>query len=106
MSAKAANIARLEHPANTLDGYFQSGGFVRLRELSMQYTLPPSVASRIIHGRSASISIAGRNLKLWSNYLGTDPETAFNITSPTDVPADFQTLAPPSYFVFRLNMGY
>ena len=103
---QAANIARLEHPANTLDGYFMDGAFVRLREVSLQYTLSPSAASRLLRGRSASASIAGRNLALFTRYLGTDPETAFNFTSGTDVPADFQTLAPPSYFVFRINVGY
>lgn len=103
---QAANIARLEHPANTLDGYFMEGAFIRLREVSMQYTLSPALAGRVLRGRSASVSVAGRNLALWTKYLGTDPETAFNFTSGTDVPADFQTLAPPSYFVFRINVGY
>ncbi|GAC1642478.1 MAG: SusC/RagA family TonB-linked outer membrane protein [Chloroflexota bacterium] len=103
---QAANIARLEHPANTLDGYFQDGAFVRLREVSVQYALPQATAERLLHGRSASVSLAGRNLALWTHYLGTDPETAYNITSATDVPADFQTLAPPTYFVFRINLGY
>ena len=103
---QAANIARLEHPANTLDGYFQKGAFVRLRELSVQYTLPPTLAGQLLRGRSGSVAFSGRNLKLWTKYLGTDPETAFNATSGSDVPADFQTLAPPTYFVFRVNLGY
>ena len=103
---QAANIARLENPANTLDGYFMDGAFVRLREVSLQYTLSPALAARVLRGRSASLAVSGRNLALWSNYLGTDPETAFNFTSGTDVPADFQTLAPPSFFVFRINVGF
>ena len=106
LELQAANIARLEHPANTLDGYFMEGAFVRLREVSLQYTLSPALAGRVLRGRSASLSVAGRNLGLWSNYLGPDPETAFNFTSGTDVPADFQTLAPPSFFVFRINVGF
>ena len=106
LALQAANIARLEHPANTLDGYFMKGSFIRLRELSLAYTLSPSLAGRLLKGRSASVSLAGRNLALFTDYLGTDPETAFNFTSGTDVPADFQTLAPPSYFVFRVNVGY
>ena len=106
LALQAANIARLENPANTLDGYFQDGAFVRLREVSLQYTLSPALAGRVLRGKSASLSVAGRNLHLWTKYLGTDPETAFNFTSGTDVPADFQTLAPPSYFVFRVNVGY
>ena len=74
--------------------------------MSLQYTPSPALAGRVLRGKSASLSVAGRNLHLWTKYLGTDPETAFNFTSGTDVPADFQTLAPPSYFVFRVNVGY
>ncbi len=103
---QAANIARLENPIATLDGYFMEGAFVRLRELSVQYSLSNSLAQRLFRARSASFSASGRNLLLITNYLGTDPETGFNLTSGTDAPADFQTLAPPSYFVFRINLGY
>lgn len=106
---QAANIARLENPASTLDGYFMSGSFVRLREASVQYNFSPDFARRFLRSRTASIVASGRNLALWTNYLGTDPETAFNFTASgagTDVPADFQTLAPPSYFVFRINLGF
>jgi TonB-linked SusC/RagA family outer membrane protein len=104
---QAANIARLENPATTLDGYFMSGAFVRLREASLQYSVSPSVARRLFRARSASFIVTGRNLALWTDYLGTDPETGFNLTNTgTEVPADFQTLSAPSYFTFRINLGY
>lgn len=106
---QAANIARLENPLSTLDGYFQAGAFVRLREASVQYTFSNDIARRLFRARSASVVASGRNLLLISNYLGTDPETAFNLSASslgTEAPADFQTLAPPSYFVFRINLGY
>jgi len=105
---QAANIARLENPKSTLDGYFMSGAFVRLREASVQYTFSNDIARRYFRARSVSLAASGRNLHLWTSYLGTDPETAFNITNPTsgDVPADFQTLAPPSFFTFRINLGF
>jgi hypothetical protein len=35
---QAMNIAANEHSARTLDGFLQSGAFVRLREASVQYT--------------------------------------------------------------------
>jgi TonB-linked SusC/RagA family outer membrane protein len=103
---QAANIARLENPAQTLDGYFQSGAFVRFREASIQYSLSPNVAARLLRARTASFVVSARNLAVWTKYPGTDPETAFNFTSGTDVPSDFQTLAPVSYLVIRLNLGY
>ncbi|MBL8962053.1 MAG: SusC/RagA family TonB-linked outer membrane protein [Gemmatimonadetes bacterium] len=103
---QAANIARLEMPIASLDGYFMKGAFVRLREASATYNFAPNWAQRLAKAKSMSMILTGRNLALWTNYLGTDPETAFNLTGGSDVPADFQTIAPPSYFVLRFNLGY
>lgn len=103
---QAANIARLENPIASLDGYFMKGSFVRLREASATYTVPGDWARRLAKAKSMSVVLTGRNLALWTGYLGTDPETAFNLTGGSDVPADFQTIAPPSYFILRFNLGY
>ncbi len=103
---QAMNIAANEHAARTLDGYFQPGSFVRLREASVQYTFSPAIARRIAKANSLNVVLTGRNLGLWTDYRGTDPESAFNTTSGTDAPSEFQTVGPPSYFVFRVNIGF
>lgn len=103
---QAMNIAANEHSARTLDGYLQPGSFVRLREASVQYSFSPQLASRLVKARSLSVVVTGRNLGLWTKYRGADPESAFNTTSGTDAPSEFQTVAPPSYFLFRVNLGF
>lgn len=103
---QATNIAANEHPAKTLDGYFQPGSFVRLREASLQYTFSKAMAQKLVRGQSLSVVLSGRNLKLWTKYRGTDPESGFNTTEGTEAPNEFQTVGPPSYFVFRFNLGY
>jgi hypothetical protein len=103
---QAMNIAANEHPARTLDGYFQPGAFVRLREASLQVTLPESWAHRVMRARTMSIVGSGRNLALWTRYRGTDPESGFNTTSGTEAPSEFQTIGPPSYAIVRINLGY
>lgn len=103
---QATNIAANEHPARTLDGYFQPGSFVRLREMSVQYTLSPELASKLTRAKSLSVVFTGRNLWLKTKYRGTDPESGFNTTSGTEAPNEFQTVGPPSYFIFRVNVGY
>ena len=103
---QATNIAASETPQRTLDGFLQDGGFVRLREASLEYTLSPTLASRLLKARSLSVVLSGRNLRLWTKYRGTDPESGFNTTSGTEAPQEFQTIAPPSYFIFRINLGY
>ncbi len=103
---QATNIAANEHPAKTLDGFFQPGSFVRLRETSLQYTFSKALAQKLVRGQSLSMVISGRNLKLWTKYRGTDPESGFNTTEGTEAPNEFQTVGPPSYFVFRFNLGF
>ena len=103
---QATNIAANEHPGRTLDGFLQDGGFVRLREASVEYTFAPELARRLLKARSLSMVLSGRNLKRWTNYRGIDPESGFNTTAGTEAPSEFQTIAPPSYFIFRFNLGY
>jgi TonB-linked SusC/RagA family outer membrane protein len=59
--------------------------FIKLRELSVGYSLPQSVAARF-GASAATLNLAGRNLKIWKlkGYPGLDPEVSFsNGTSGT-----------------------
>jgi hypothetical protein len=103
---QAMVIAALEHPARTNAGYFQDGEYVRFRELSLQYTFSEAIAQKIFRGRSANLVASARNLKLWTGYRGTDPESDFTATTDSDVPSEFQTLGPPSSFIIRLNVVF
>ena len=51
--------------------------FARLRELSASYTLPSAFARKGGASR-ATITVAGRNLGLWTNFPGIAPEASFN----------------------------
>jgi TonB-linked SusC/RagA family outer membrane protein len=56
--------------------YVEKADFVKLRDLSATYSLPTSLLSRTGVGvRDASITVAGHNLALWTDYSGVDPET-------------------------------
>ncbi len=103
---QAMVIAALEHPARTNAGYFQPGEYVRFRELSVQYTLSENVARRLFRARSANLVGSARNLKLWTAYRGTDPESDYTATVDNNVPSEFQTLGPPTYFVVRFNVVF
>jgi TonB-linked SusC/RagA family outer membrane protein len=105
---QAMAIAHLVDPSTTLDGFFQPGSFVRWRELSATYTLPSSIVGRYIRGAErASVNFAARNLHLWTKYRGLDPEIDFQAgESANGAPSEFQTMGTPTYFVFRLNLGF
>lgn len=55
----------------------RDASFTRFRELSLTYTLPSSLASTLRASR-ASVTIAGRNLALWTRFPGIEPEASFN----------------------------
>jgi TonB-linked SusC/RagA family outer membrane protein len=52
--------------------------FIKLRELSLAYTLPQVVAASA-RAKSATIQVSGRNLAIWKlhGYPGLDPEVEF-----------------------------
>ena len=105
LEEKATTTAALEHPLRTNAGYFQDGEFVRWRELSAQYMMSESIASRIFRSRSANVVASMRNVKLWTAYRGVDPEADFT-GAAGDSPSEFQTLGPPTYFTIRFNLVY
>jgi len=53
--------------------YLGTSSSLRLNELSATYTAPVSYA-RLVHATSLSLTLAGRNLALWTNYEGKDPQ--------------------------------
>ncbi|HEV7588264.1 MAG TPA: hypothetical protein VGO40_09115, partial [Longimicrobium sp.] len=66
-------------------------------------TLDASRFAHRVRGRSLSVTLSARNLKTWSSYSGLDPESNYG---QDDIPNDFQTLPPPSYYTVRLNLGF
>jgi TonB-dependent starch-binding outer membrane protein SusC len=54
--------------------YVEDGSFVKLRELSVTYAVPPALVGRF-GASGARVSLIARNLKTWTDYTGWDPET-------------------------------
>jgi TonB-linked SusC/RagA family outer membrane protein len=55
--------------------FIEKADFVKLREISLTYTVPREVIQRL-GPSSAAFTIAGRNLGLWTDYSGLDPEVS------------------------------
>jgi hypothetical protein len=58
--------------------FYERGDFTRWRELNVTLDIPPKflrIAPLHIGFSSASVSLQGRNLKLWTPYAGSDPES-------------------------------
>ena len=104
----AAGEARYSAFADSGDvrPYMQSGTYVKLREVTLNYQAPDSWAAKIPGARSLRFNLSGRNLKLWSKYWSYDPE--FNNFGNTNFNR-FIDLAPfPSsrQFFFSVDVGF
>ena len=64
---------------NAMNSWFvEKGDFMKLRELSVRYSLNPEWLDAIFRGRvsGADINLIGRNLLTFTDYTGYDPEVA------------------------------
>ncbi|MGF1532647.1 MAG: SusC/RagA family TonB-linked outer membrane protein [Bernardetiaceae bacterium] len=57
------------------ENFIEDATWVRLRELTLSYTLNSQAFRDKTKLQSASISFTGRNLALWTNYTGIDPDS-------------------------------
>jgi len=54
----------------------ENGGYTKLREISVSYTLDAPWVTRTLGVSSVDVRVAGRNLYTWTKYSGYDPETS------------------------------
>jgi TonB-linked SusC/RagA family outer membrane protein len=87
----------------TQAGYYESGQFWRLREVSATVQLPGAIAHGMLRAADANLSLQGRNLHVWTRFLGIDPEATYGTG---DTPTAFLTQPPRTYLIARLNLHY
>jgi TonB-linked SusC/RagA family outer membrane protein len=58
--------------------FVEDASVSRLREITLSYSLSSTAFRRLTRLSTVDFSLTGRNLVLWTNYTGTDPEV--NIT--------------------------
>lgn len=100
----AATAARFSGSNFTYAGYIENASFTKLREVAVTLTLPQEFAARAGAG-SASLTLAGRNLKTWSSYGGIDPELNSNAQANYNT-TDFLTAPQVRYFTARLALSF
>jgi hypothetical protein len=55
--------------------FVEKAGFVKLREISIAYTLNQPWVRRTLGLSSLDLRLSGRNLHTWTDFRGIDPET-------------------------------
>jgi TonB-linked SusC/RagA family outer membrane protein len=87
--------------------YYERADFVRLRELAATFFLPERFAQSF-GASSASLTVGGRNLALWTDYSGADPEvlSAATGTGTSFLREDFFTVPQPRRVVLKMNFTF
>lgn len=65
----------------TTDHNLEDGGYIKLRELTLSYSLPTSWTDRWGLDGGIDVSAVGRNLALWTDARHLDPETSMEGTN-------------------------
>jgi len=85
--------------------YLGEASSVRLNELSATYSVPPAIARRLLHMASLSVTLAGRNLALWTNYAGKDPNVDTSGLFGEATQDNALGTPQPRSFALRFNLG-
>lgn len=73
---------------------FENASFVRLKDLTLAYDLPPNVLSKLKMSK-VRMYVTGRNLLTWTSWTGLDPELNSQRSTPM-----------AKEFVVGLNVGF
>jgi TonB-linked SusC/RagA family outer membrane protein len=101
---QAAIIAVLKPISSA--GFIEDASFTKLREVAVTLTAPTSLTRRFgFREDGLSLTLAGRNLKTWTDYRGFDPEV--NATGTTNLNAqDYYSVPPPRSLVARIDVNF
>jgi TonB-linked SusC/RagA family outer membrane protein len=68
----------IEEPAIVIsDRFIEDGSYLRLKNISLGYSLPSSLTS-LLKVKQVRFYVSGQNLATWTNYTGYDPEVSSN----------------------------
>lgn len=85
-------------------GYFEDASFTRFRELSVSYQMPDRW-TKALRAERWNITLSGRNLAVWTNYTGVDPEASAG-SNDAQASEEYFSTAPMRYFILRMNFNF
>ncbi len=69
-----AILQRFDVPRNFTSKDIQDASYLRLRNLTLAYTLPQSILSHVSFVKGVKVLLQGQNLYTWTSWRGLDPE--------------------------------
>ena len=89
----------------TSDLFIENGSFLRLKNLSLGYTLNESVAKRIGVNR-IKVYVTGQNVLTFTKYSGLDPELGYANDGNRQLGVDYAQYPQSRSWIFGLNVTF
>ncbi|HUF25477.1 MAG TPA: SusC/RagA family TonB-linked outer membrane protein [Gemmatimonadaceae bacterium] len=83
----------------------EDGSYVKLREISIGYTVSPDWVARRLGLGGVELRVAGRNLHTWTKYTGYDPETNLGGALQRTRGMDYFNMPQTRAFVFTVGIN-
>ncbi len=99
-------VARQTLWQNYASAYLERATFVKLRELTVTYNLPDTFVTRIPGVKTGRLSLSGRNLLMFTNYSGLDPEVSNFGNQAIARNIDVAPFPPSRSFWTSLDVGF
>jgi hypothetical protein len=83
--------------------------WLRLRSVSLSYSLPAKIIARQNIIKSLTINVTGYNLWLWTNYKGMDPESSAagsGVSGSSSVGIDYAGVPATAGCSFGINATF
>lgn len=87
------------------DWAVEDGSFLRLSTVTLGYTLPKSITTKL-KMKSLRVYASGYNLLLLTNYSGFDPEVSTRRNSPLTPGVDYSAYPKSKTYVLGLNVNF
>jgi len=91
--------------AQVTDRYVENGSFVKLKNLSLGYSLPAGVLDKI-HAKQLRIYVTAQNILTWTKYSGLDPEVNFYDNDNTKQGIDYGAYPSSKSFLAGLSVTF
>ncbi len=103
---KASNTSSFSTNTQTASYYVEDGSYLRLKNLTLGYTLPQSLLSKVNIG-SARVYVQGVNLLTFTKYSNLDPEIGVNADyGDRAYGVDSGNYPTVKQFIFGLNVSF
>lgn len=104
----AAAAIRAGDFINGITAYIQDASFVKLREVTLSYELPPSLVHSMFGDAATSVRLeaSGRNLWMWTKYGGLDPEVSNFGSQNINRGQDVAPYPPARSFFFTVGVDF